>query len=185
VFYTPGDNDWTDCDRPATGQPASELERLDFLRQLFFGKPLDLPPDWAYARQSGFPENARWMLDRVVFSTVHIVGTNNGRVDIDKDDVEVALSLVDDRDAANLDWIAQAFAVAKSAQANAIVISTHADLTKNSSRPPCSEKHQSKCDAYAIYRDHLIQHAAGFAGPVLLIHGDTPHYCLDKAFGGR
>lgn len=185
VFLTPGDNDWTDCDRPMTGRSISELERLDFLRQLFFDKPLDLPPDWAYARQAGFPENARWIVGGVVFSTVHVVGTNNGRVDINKDDVDVALSLVEDRDAANLDWIAQAFAVAKSVQANAIVIANHADLTKNSNRAPCSERHKTDCDAYAIYRDHLIRNAAAFAGPVLLIHGDTPPYCLDKAFGGR
>ena len=41
VFYTPGDNEWTDCDRfkdPATGKPQSELQRLAHLRSLFFSE---------------------------------------------------------------------------------------------------------------------------------------------------
>src|SRR5581483_9987644 len=34
-MFTPGDNDWTDCDRPANGGYDS-LERLDRERQIFF-----------------------------------------------------------------------------------------------------------------------------------------------------
>jgi hypothetical protein len=33
--FTPGDNDWTDCDRPANGGFNSR-ERLDHERQVFF-----------------------------------------------------------------------------------------------------------------------------------------------------
>ena len=42
LIYTPGDNDWTDCDRfadPATGKPFSELGQLDMLRKRFFARP--------------------------------------------------------------------------------------------------------------------------------------------------
>jgi hypothetical protein len=35
AFFTPGDNDWTDCDRPANGS-FNELERLQRERQLLF-----------------------------------------------------------------------------------------------------------------------------------------------------
>src|ERR671933_154822 len=35
AIFTPGDNDWTDCDRPANGGFNSR-ERLDYERNLFF-----------------------------------------------------------------------------------------------------------------------------------------------------
>jgi hypothetical protein len=38
AMFTPGDNDWTDCDRPANGGFSSR-ERLDRERQLFFLTP--------------------------------------------------------------------------------------------------------------------------------------------------
>jgi hypothetical protein len=34
AMFTPGDNDWTDCDRPSNGG-FSSLERLDYERQIF------------------------------------------------------------------------------------------------------------------------------------------------------
>ena len=40
VFFTPGDNDWTDCDRKKLDQPISELVRLAKLRDSFYSKPL-------------------------------------------------------------------------------------------------------------------------------------------------
>src|SRR5438132_1912250 len=39
--FTPGDNDWTDCDRPAAGAYNSR-ERLDHERQLIFSTPYSL-----------------------------------------------------------------------------------------------------------------------------------------------
>ena len=38
AMFTPGDNDWTDCDRPANGG-FSSLERLEHERKLFFSTP--------------------------------------------------------------------------------------------------------------------------------------------------
>src|SRR5262249_4429713 len=38
AMFTPGDNDWTDCDRPSNGG-FNSLERLDHARQLFFSTP--------------------------------------------------------------------------------------------------------------------------------------------------
>src|SRR5215475_11282811 len=35
AIFTPGDNDWTDCDRPSNGG-FNSLERLDHERQVFF-----------------------------------------------------------------------------------------------------------------------------------------------------
>ena len=41
AMFTPGDNDWTDCDRPANGG-FNSLERLDHERALFFSTPFSL-----------------------------------------------------------------------------------------------------------------------------------------------
>src|SRR5499426_2696312 len=38
AILTPGDNDWTDCDRPSNGG-FNSLERLDHERQVFFSTP--------------------------------------------------------------------------------------------------------------------------------------------------
>ena len=38
AMFTPGDNDWTDCDRPSNGG-FNSLERLDHERQVFFSAP--------------------------------------------------------------------------------------------------------------------------------------------------
>ena len=40
-MFTPGDNDWTDCDRPSNGG-FNSLERLDHERQVFFSTPFSL-----------------------------------------------------------------------------------------------------------------------------------------------
>ena len=183
VFYTPGDNDWTDCDRPGTGRPMSELDRLDLVRRLFFAAPLEPPPDWAYARQPMFPENARWTLGRVMFATLHVVGTNNGREEILEDDIGLALSLVEARDQANRVWLAAAFAAADDADANAVIVAIQADVTKAAAGGPCTADNRIDCDAFAAFRAQLTRHAAAFGRPVLLIHGDTNPYCLDKGFG--
>ena len=36
VYYTPGDNDWTDCDRDKLSNPISEMKRLTRLREVFY-----------------------------------------------------------------------------------------------------------------------------------------------------
>src|SRR5262249_36982798 len=41
AILTPGDNDWTDCDRPSNGG-FSSLERLDHERAVFFSTPFSL-----------------------------------------------------------------------------------------------------------------------------------------------
>lgn len=191
VFYTPGDNEWTDCDRAFLEPAVSELGQLDLLRQLFFSKPLDLPDSWNYARQPNFHENARWMKDGVFFMTIHLVSTNNGRMEILQDDIEAALALVDARDQANRVWMTESFSAAKEAGARAMVIVTQADVTSPDAGGACTATNRMNCDAFQSFRDNLRLSAGKFAErnkprkPVLLLHGDTNPYCMDKEFGGK
>lgn len=183
VFYTPGDNDWTDCDRNPISIRFSELDRLDLLRRLFYTDPHILSPIWAYARQSLYPENMRWFYKGVVFSTVHLVSTNNGRTEILLDDEKLALDRVDARDRANEVWLEDSFNSAERIDAKAIVIATQADVTKFRYPKTCTHERRVRCDAFASFKKKLKQLAETFKKPVLLVHGDTNPYCLDKEFG--
>ncbi|MCW5213454.1 hypothetical protein VU04_11155, partial [Desulfobulbus sp. TB] len=190
VFYTPGDNEWTDCDRSFLEAPVSELKSLDLLRRIFFSEPPNVPESWQYASQANFPENARWFYDNVFFMTVHLVSTNNGRLDIQLDDIEAALALVEARDQANRVWMKESFAVALKADAKAMVIVTQADVTSPDAEGPCTATNRMNCDAFQNFRENLMRNARKFAKrgearrPVLLLHGDSNPFCMDKEFGG-
>ncbi|MGK7892604.1 MAG: hypothetical protein AB4372_02860 [Xenococcus sp. (in: cyanobacteria)] len=190
IFYTPGDNEWVDCDRTQLKPPVSELSMLDLVRRTFFSEPIDLPASWNYARQPNFPENARWIYNDVLFATVHLTSTNNGRQEILLDDIEAALALVDARDQADRVWLSEAFDEALDKKAGAVVIITQADVTQ-AGGGACTAFNRINCDAFASFRDNLIREARGFADlnqprrPVLLVHGDTNPYCWDKDFGGK
>ncbi|MCH8167408.1 MAG: metallophosphoesterase [Proteobacteria bacterium] len=210
VFYTPGDNDWTDCDDSRMKKrglnPVSEVDQLKILRGLIKGKRMKpmLVKEWVYETQQelGFPENARWTQGNVMFATIHIVGTNNGRDWINIDDEEATLDLVDARDRANRTWLDAAFDAASNLGPNgagAVVIAIQADVyfvdypnvpcfvpdyTVSERKKRDRRSERIKCDGFAAFRAQLRKLAAKFEKPVLLIHGDTGKFCLDNKFGG-
>ncbi len=122
--------------------------------------------------------------------TVHLVSTNNGRMDIQLDDIEAALALVEARDQANRVWMKESFAAALKADAQAIVIVTQADVTSPDAEGPCTATNRMHCDAFQNFRENLQRNARKFAKrgearrPVLLLHGDSNPFCMDKKFGG-
>src|SRR5256712_10356833 len=101
AMFTPGDNDWTDCDRPSNGGFSSR-ERLDHERQVFFSTPFSLGQ--RRLRQevqteplclgvSGFVpcvENRRWTAGGVTYSTLNIQGSCNNLCDTAPDPAEYA-----------------------------------------------------------------------------------------------
>ena len=181
VFFTPGDNDWTDCDRAATGAPASELGRLDYLRRVFFADEQAMPTDWGVDRQPLYPENAIWSVDDVVFVTTHVVGTNNGRDEILEDDIDNALAHVEAREQAVRAWLTDA-AIA-TLRAKALVVIGHADVTTPFGAGACDASNRMRCDAYQDFRA-LLKRAAEIHGkPMLYVHGDTSPFCVDEDFG--
>lgn len=182
VFYTPGDNDWTDCDRPQLPAPTSELQRLAAIRRIFFGQAKNLDPAWRYETQAVQPENALWWYADVLFVTVHIVGTNNGRDEIFLDDPGRARALVAGRDEANRLWLEHAFSLATQHEAAAVVVAMQADPF---GPPKNSLDAFTRCQqypAYAAFCEHILMLSATLGAPVLLVHGDTNAYCLDQPF---
>jgi hypothetical protein len=182
VFYTPGDNEWTDCDRPKLAARTSELERLEAIRRVFFSQPKKLSSEWRYEEQTTLPENETWWYKGIRFVSQHIVGTDNGRKEILLDDPQRAIQLVDERDKQNQLWLDHAFDLARNSDTAALVIATQADPFgppdgKNDAMTRCLNR-----PAYSYFCSHLQTLAATLDKPVLLIHGDTNAYCLDQPF---
>ncbi len=205
VVFTPGDNDWTDCDRKSNGG-YNELERLDRLRELFFTGPTPGGPDWQLVRQMpGYPENGRWQKDELQFVTLHVVGTSNGRRNIDLGKAErdqlskkeakeaedklkqEARERANARDLANVQWLSEAFAAAEDAKGLVVVMHTDpTDLDKKDrdhAHIACGGDVLKNCNPYKAIIDSLRLQAAEFERPVLLVHGSTKAYCLDKSYG--
>ncbi len=170
LFYTPGDNEWTDCHRDGAGR-FDPYERLDRLRQFFFSQPTSFGlHDRTYHRQSDeghYPrmvENAIWTEGKVVFATVHVVGSSNGR----KRKIGPT-ARYETREAANMAWLRNAFERAMHTNAPALVIAIHAN-----------PEFRDPDKGFARTLEALAIGARAYGGPVLLIHGDTHTYRTDR-----
>jgi hypothetical protein len=181
--YTPGDNDWTDCDLPYLKKRFNELERLDYLRSVFFaGDGLNMTRDIAgLKRQPGFVENAQWQIKGLAFGTLHLPGTNNGRDEIYLSDKKKTLNAVERRGEYNKAWVNKLFASAQSAKG--LVIAFQADMYRPEiTKPykPCTAKERVNCDGYQKIRGQIERLAAQYKKPVLVVHGDTNAFCLHQ-----
>lgn len=175
LVYTPGDNEWTDCHRETAGgfDPG---ERLGRLREIFFPAPFRFgAPGSGRAVQADDPdhaayvENQRWEQGGVVFATLHVVGSfDNAR----RQPEEFA-----GRRAAALAWLDAAFARAGVIEARAVVLFFHGD--------PFHERERLRNAAYTGFLDAVAGQAAGFGGPVLLVHGDSHRFVVDRPFRGE
>ena len=92
AMFTSGDNDWTDCDRPADGGFDS-LERLDYERQLYFATPYSFgrhrilqevqtdPTCLGVAGPAPCIENRRWSVQGFTYATINVQGSCNNLCD--------------------------------------------------------------------------------------------------------
>src|SRR5262245_52602571 len=92
AMFTPGDNDWTDCDRPSNGG-FNSLERLDHERQVFFSTPFSLGQRRLRQEVQATPfclgvtgpvrcvENRRWTVRGVTYATLNVQGSCNNLCD--------------------------------------------------------------------------------------------------------
>jgi len=181
LVYTPGDNDWLDCQRRGD----DPLERLQALRARFFSTPQSLGqrpitlqrqstlmPDFARYR-----ENQRWAHQGVVFATFHTVGPRNGL-----DDAKPAVrDEARAREAANAAWIRAAFAQAAAQGARALVLATQAETLVYPDRD--HPRRGQVGDSFAVsVGQTLLPLAEAAPFPVLLIHGDFHAFITDQPF---
>jgi hypothetical protein len=188
LVYTPGDNDWFDCQRRGD----DPLARLQALRRYFFAgrqslghqpiavlRQADVMP--AFAQQV---ENLRWSSapgpGAVMFATFHTVGPNNG---LDASSAALRAE-ANGREAANAAWIRAAFDAARQQGAAALVLATQAEtlVTDGDQGRPHGELRKG----FALSMGQtLLPLAEAAPFPVLLIHGDAHRYTVDRPFLNR
>jgi hypothetical protein len=195
LVYVPGDNEWTDCHRINNGG-YNALERLSFLRQTMFAEEQSFGEKTLLLEHQGplggvYAENTRWTFGDVVFLGLNIPGSNNNKVgtdclssksvrtqvDCDADNVEYQA-----RDAANISWLHDSFALAKSRGLRGVMVVIQADMSFDL---PETETFNERTqvpgfDGYNNTIAALIAESRDFDGQVVLVHGDIHFFKEDK-----
>ena len=165
LIYTPGDNEWTDCWRAEAGghdageRKAAVVERLTSVGRSLGRETIPLE------QQEGQRENARWRWNGIVFATLHMPGSNNN---LQQREDAIAEHL--ERESRNAAWLAETFAAADGARA--VVLFFHAN--------PRWDANWWEPTGFDRFRARLEELAGQFAGPVLVAHGDTHTFRVDK-----
>ena len=180
--FTPGDNDWTDCDR---NPGVNSSERLNFERQLFFSTPFTfgqrrLRQD---VQAAPYVENRRWTVGRVTYVTLNVQGSCNNLCDTAPDQAEYEA-----RNAADIDWLHQTFAIAKAKRSAAVMVIFQADpgfddsdKTRAPTRDPKTlAEDDGQPDGFQSFLTALRDETIAFRRPVVAVHGDSHYFRIDK-----
>jgi len=200
TLYTVGDNEWTDCHRTSNGS-YDPLERLSFLRSTFFSenksqglKPLNVERQGQLGLE--YSENSRFEKNDVTFVALHIPGSNNNLVVTEKqctkksyrttEDCNAATQEYQARNVQNIAWLKDSFAKARANGNAGIAITIQADIYfpfelsdggyQDDFLPQLDEN-----NGYSDFFHTLIEETHNFDGQVLLIHGDSHYFKMDKA----
>jgi hypothetical protein len=195
VIYVPGDNEWTDCHRTNNGG-RDNLERLAHLRKTMFQAEETFGQERMKVEHQGkpgekFSENTRFSMGGAMFMGLNVPGSNNNKVNDDAactkksarnaaqcaaDNVEYA-----ERDAANIVWMAEGFAKARAEGDKGIMIVLQADPGFDiPETEDADESREAGRVGYAAFLDALIAETEAFDGQVVLVHGDTHYFKMDK-----
>jgi hypothetical protein len=174
LIYLFGDNEWSDCGKVKTNA-FEPLERLQKLRDVFTQGHHSLGQRrLALTRQSeepcfvSFRENVRWIHGGVLFAGLNVPG----------DDNHFGTPEFGPRNAANIAWIEEAFAIAAKENLRAVMVlmqaNPHFDLpATNRLRLGFNEM------LGVIERETLA-----FQKPVVLVHGDSHYFRIDQPLLG-
>ena len=200
AMFTPGDNDWTDCDRPSNGGFNSR-GRLDLERSLFFGTSYSLgkhpilqevqtATPTAYCLDQagnhvGCVENRRWTVKGVTYATLNIQGSCNNLCDTAPDPAEQAA-----RNQADIAWVQATFAEAKANGSAAVMLITQADpgfdLTDGTRAPLRDPRTLAETDGqpdgFQSFLTALRDEVTAYRKPVAYVYGDSHYFRIDKPF---
>ncbi len=184
VFYTPGDNEWTDCHRASNGA-YDPMERLSVLRRMYYPTPgLSLGvAQRQVLSQATFPgfetyvENQLWVDAGTVFALVHVVGSNNNllpwfgddKTGAKRDDPARRTAEVAAREAANQAWLDHVFSVAQEEDVQTVVIMMQADMWEGAAT-----------DGFSATIQKIAAKTLDFGKPVLLLQGDSHLFNVDN-----
>ena len=192
AMFTPGDNDWTDCDRTAG---YNSLAQLDKERKLFFSTQFSLGQKPMKQEVQSSPlclgvsgpvpcaENRRWTFRGVTYATLNVQGSCNNLCDTNPDPNEYAA-----RNAADIAWLQDTFTEANTLNSAAIMFIAQADpgwdLTDGTRAPTRNPMTLAETDGapdgfqelLVALRDQVV----AFKKPVAWVHGDSHYFRTDK-----
>ena len=128
LFFTLGDNDWTDCPK----KDYNSIERLNYYRKTHFNSNITLgskPIEVFNQNETGYPENMRLLKDNIGFMTVHVIRTINHKIPLEPDLREEFFL----RNEANLLWLKNSFV--EFSDSDAIVVALHANMFQSQRLP--------------------------------------------------
>jgi hypothetical protein len=195
LIYVVGDNEWTDCHRTNNGG-YDPLERLNHIRTTMFNTPSSfgmetLPLEHQGAPGEKFAENTRYSRDGAMFVGLNVPGSNNNKVNSAKacskksertaKQCDAANAEYAERDAANIAWLKQSFAQAKAEGDKGLMIVVQGD--PGFDIPETEDDSEARLpdhDGYAALLDAIIAETEAYDGQVVLVHGDTHYFKIDK-----
>ena len=177
-----GQHDWADCGLAHAGA-YDPVERLDFVRQLYFAdagslgqSPLNLARESDVARFRTFREIVRWQAQGIAFIGLNVPSPNNHYLTAGGRNGEF-----EDRTVATTFWIEHAAESARRSEMRALVVILQGDpdFARYERRERFgwlrfSRSNQPR-DGFLELKRSLAKAADIFRGPVIVIHGtDTP-----------
>lgn len=190
VLVTPGDNDWTDCHLRGAGRHLP-IERLAVLRSVLYPDAHRSLGRTGLARISQsdqaawaeFVEHGLFDWQGLVFASLHVVGSDNGRETwrgIDPGDERRAERLVEveRRERAVAAWVDSAFARARAVDAQGLVLFMQAN--PRTEWPAGSPRRAP----YEALMAQIEREARAWGGPVLIAHGDLHEFFHDQPVPG-
>jgi len=196
-IYTPGDNEWVDCQFIG---PVLPVERLEALRRIFFpGAGTDplfslgqrrmlLESQSADPEHSKFRENKRWTVGEIMFVTVNVPDTDNQGVtrclEFDSSNTCVRTGIDDsewqERTPANVAWLNRAYDLAIAQNMKGLVVIAHATIIGGFT----PTRFHPASPRYKAVLNVVTSRTKEFGGQVLLAHGDTHTFRVDQPYSG-
>lgn len=182
VVLLPGGNDWASCGLAQAGS-YDPVERLDFIRQLFFGDsnslgqtPMNVIRESDVARFRPFRENVRWQSNGIAFIGLNAPAPNNHYLSAGGRNGEF-----EDRSIANAFWLEHAIETARRSDMRAVVVILQGDpdFARFERRDRFAwlrfSRGDTSRDGFLELKRSLVKAAELFRGPVIVIHqSDTP-----------
>jgi hypothetical protein len=200
TLYTLGDNEWTDCHRTNNGS-YDPLERLAYLRAFFFDKSSSQGRHPIRVERQGtlgaaYSENSRFTRGRVEFVAVNVPGSNNNLV-VTQDqcqkksnrtqaDCDAATAEYQTRNVQDVEWLHDSFAKARQQRLVGILILIQADMyfpfeLSDGGYVDNFLPSLGADNGYTDFFNAMAEETLKFDGQVLLVHGDSHYFKMDKA----
>jgi len=173
VILSLSGSDWTAC-RNSAGR-TNAIERLNRLRELFYGEPESLGKDKlpmtrlsSSPRFRSYAENAHWQVGKVLYATINLPAANNHYLPAAGRNSEY-----EDRAVANRFWLNRLFAIAKQDKVDAVVLFAEGNmqplLQPTGGLRALLQRAPAGHDGFADTRRQVQQLTAKFKGRVLVV----------------